>query len=292
MNRRLPLCVVLTLASLAAGSVPAAAAPDAARVQRWAEALGEVSAADGTLAQPPGSLSIEEASAVRAGYVARLLGRRGPVVGYKAALTSPAAQQRFRLRAPVYGFLLRDMLLPSDAGLTRPAGALAPMIEADLLVRVGSTAINDATTTREVLAALDAAVPFIELPALPFAGPPDAPAFVAANAGAWRGVIGSPVPLRGDPSWALRLRAVRVDLAGADGQVLGTGRGTDLMGDPLRVVLWLRDALRADGRRLERGDLISLGSLTPPQPVPWGQTITASYHGLGDAPVSVRVRLR
>lgn len=279
------LAAVLTLAAGAGWG-----APDAERVARWSEALGETSAADGVLTQPPAGLTMEDATAVRAGYVARLLGRRGPVVGYKAALTSAQAQQRFGLNAPVYGFLLRDMLLASASRLHRPNGALAPMIEADLVVRVGSAAINDAASAREVLAALDAVFPFIELPALPFAGAADAPAFVAANAGAWRGVLGAPLALRADQDWAQRLRAVRVRLDDGDGAALGTGVGTNLLGDPLAVVIWLRDALRADGRRLERGDLLSLGSLTPPQAVPWGSEVIATYENLGPRPVTVRVR--
>lgn len=265
-------------------------APDAERVARWSEALGETSAADGVLSQPPAALTMEDAVAVRAGYVARLLGRRGPVVGYKAALTSAQSQQRFGLNAPVYGFLLRDMLLASASRLRRPQGALAPMIEADLVVRVGNAAINDAVSAREVLAGLDAVLPFIELPALPFAGAADAPAFVAANAGAWRGVLGAPLALRGDQDWAQRLREVRVRLEGGDGAVLGTGVGANLLGDPLAVVIWLRDALRADGRRLERGDLLSLGSLTAPQAVPWGSEVIATYENLGPEPVTVRLR--
>jgi 2-keto-4-pentenoate hydratase len=263
---------------------------DIDRITRWIEALGELSAADGVLAQPPAGLSAVEAGAVRAGYVARLLPRRGPVVGYKAALTSPAAQARFGLREPVYGFLLRDMLASAGARLRRPAGPLTPMIEADLVVRVGSAALNDAATPREVLAGLDAILPFIELPALPFAQPPDAGAFVAANAGAWRGVLGTPLPLTPGADWARVLRMLEVTLATSAGTTLATGQGSDLLGDPVRVVIWLRDALRADGRRLEQGDLLSLGSLTTPLPVPWGQEIVATYRGLAAGPVTLSVR--
>lgn len=270
--------------------VAASRADTESRVGRWAEALGELSAADGVLARPPAGLSDAEAGAVRARYVATLLPRRGPVVGYKAALTSPAAQQRFGLTAPVYGFLLRDMLLADGARVRRPGGALEPLVEADLVVRVGSAQINDASSPRELLAALDAVLPFIEFPALPYQDQPDAGAFVAANAGAWRGVLGAPIPLQPGTDWARRLPALEVTLATADGTVLGAGSGAALLGDPLRVVVWLRDALHQEGRRLARGDLISLGSLTAPQPVPWGQEVVASYRGLGREEVRVRVR--
>ncbi len=55
------------------------------------------------------------------------------------------------------------MLLPSGSIVPANFGA-RPLFEGDLIVRVGSDAINDATTRQEVLAALDAVIPFIELP--------------------------------------------------------------------------------------------------------------------------------
>jgi 2-keto-4-pentenoate hydratase len=51
------------------------------------------------------------------------------------------------------------------------------------------------------------------------------------------------------------------------------------MQHPINVVLWLRDALKTEGLRLEKGDLISLGSITALVPAQLG-TYTLKYDGL------------
>lgn len=266
-------------------------AMDAERVSRWVAALAQVYQSPTHLPLAPADLNPGEGEQIRSGHVAQLMPRLGAVVGYKAALTTAAAQQRFGLTAPVYGFLLRDMLLGAGARIRAPP-PLQPLVEADLVVRVGSAALNTASTPLEALAALDAVLPFIELPAMPYADAvTSAAAFVAANAGAWRGVLGSPVRLRADAASAARLRNFTVTLAAAGGRELGRGNGRQLMGDPLVVVLWLRDALRAEGIHMAPGDLLSLGSLTPPVPAPWGETVIATYSGLTDLPIALPVKL-
>jgi 2-keto-4-pentenoate hydratase len=110
-------------------------------------------------------LGARQVAQVQVMVVRRLREDLGPVVGYKAALTSPAAQQRFNLNHPLYGFLLDKMLL--DSGDSLPADfAVTPMAEGDLMVRVKDASINQASTDAELLAALDAVIPFIELPDL------------------------------------------------------------------------------------------------------------------------------
>ncbi len=49
------------------------------------------------------------------------------------------------------------------------------------------------------------------------------------------------------------------------------------MGDPLNVVLWIRDSLAAEGKKLKKGDLLSLGSITKMMPTKAGTTIKAKF---------------
>jgi len=75
--------------------------------------------------------------------------------------------------------------------------------------------------------------------------------------------------------------------------VLGEGQGTSLLGDPLNVVMWIRDSLKAEGKKLNKGDLLSLGSitkLTPPTP---NTTIRAVYFDLDPkGPVEISVKFK
>lgn len=231
---------------------------------------------------------MDAAYALQRAYV-RLLGEQlGPVAGYKAALTNPVQMRRFGLRQPLLGRLLQGTLRPDGVQLRRPLGA-HPAIEGDLLVRVASRRINQARTPAEVLPTLAGWLPFLELVDLPF--PADhrltATELVAVNCATRGGVAGALVPMAGqDPG---QLRELQVVLS-KGGHEVATGRGRALMEDPLRAVLWLRDALRRQGVGLKPGDLLSLGSMTAMQPLTAG-TYHASYrlHGKTVAEVALSV---
>ena len=236
-------------------------------------------------------LSSEEAALVQERFVREIAREFGRTVGYKAGLTNPSAQRRFGVDRPVRGVLLEGMLLESGAVLSARFGA-RPMAEGDLVVRVGCDGINDASTADEALACIDAVIPFIELPDLVFSRGVKltAPMIVAVNVGARYGVLGEPLPLVQGEDWRRRLREFTVELLDPDGRKLTEGRGSDLMGDPLKVVLWIRDSLRAEGKSLRRGDLLSLGSITGLIPIREGMVLRAVYKGLSpDGPVEVRV---
>lgn len=238
----------------------------------------------------PRDLSRDAAYAVQTRFVAALKETYGPPVGYKAGLTSAAAREHFGARGPISGVLLKGMLVKDGAVLPAGFGAV-PVVEADLVVRVGSAAINDARTEDEALAALDAVFPFIELPDLLYAhgSGPDAGSLAASDVGARHGVLGRAIPLSPGIAWAERLGAFRVRLEDADGIPLAEGEGADLLGHPLKAVLWLRDDLKARGITLKPGDLLSLGTVGAPVRAFPG-TYTATYTGL-DPAGEVRVRV-
>ena len=90
-----------------------------------------------------------------------------------------------------------------------------------------------------------------------------------------------------------RLRDFELEIRDGEGQVLAEGKGSTLLDHPLAVVLWIRDDLKAKGLRLEKGDLLSLGTLSKLLPVEPGTRIEAHYRGLdpnGPAKVSVSFR--
>lgn len=226
------------------------------------------------------SMTLEAAYQAQAAFVKRLQERYGPVVGYKVGLTSQKAQQRFGVHHPIMGVLLERMLLPQGATISTDFGA-RPMFELDLLVRVGDERINQARTTAEALQYLDAVIPFIELPDLAYAEdvPLNAAALVAVNAGARLGIMGDPIPITPEGDWLQRLSEFEAKIA-QDTTVIGGGFGRDLLGHPLNAVMWLKNEVHKRGMKLKKGDLLSLGGLTPPQPVKPGSLIRARYMNL------------
>ena len=64
------------------------------------------------------------------------------------------------------------------------------------------------------------------------------------------------------------------------GKRLASGQSHALLGDPLNVVLWIKNQLRKQGKSLKKGDLLSLGTITPLTPAKAGKSIRAEYIGL------------
>lgn len=248
----------------------------------------------------PASITLDQAYEVQQAYVTAIAQDAernrvgsGRVAGYKAALTNPAVQKRFGVETPVMGVLLAGMLLPSGARVGANFGS-APLYEGDLLVRVRSAALRSARTHQEVLASLDAVLPFIELPDLIYARDVkvDGPHLVAVNAGARLGIVGTPIPLAAGVDWPVRLATFRLDMLAPDGQVEASGTGDALLGHPLDAVLWLRDALVARGHEPKPGDLLSLGTVTRLVPVTGPRPLRARYTGLDPrGPVEVTAEL-
>lgn len=267
------------LAMLLAGSAQAACLADDQVAALYAAYQARTPAAN------PDGLSTADGECSRTKFQA-LLGRQlGAPVGYKAGLTNPAVQKRFNADAPVWGTLYAPMLLPADSTVDAAFGARA-LYEADLLVRVSSAAINQATTPLQVLAAIDQVIPFIELPDLVVQAPPklNGAAIAAINVGARLGVVGKPVPVEATPAFSDRLRDMEVLLM-ADGAEVDRGKGSDVLEHPLNAVVWLAKDLAKQGLALKPGDLVSLGSfskLMPPKP---GMAVQVIYQGLPGTPM-------
>jgi 2-keto-4-pentenoate hydratase len=281
MMRRLILATLLLAATPALAECPSAATM-AARAEKFLAreplpALPGLSLADGACAQRL--------------LVAVLEPQLGRTVGWKAGLTNEAVQRAFGVNHPVRGVLLEKMLL-ADGAIVPAAFGAVPRFESDLLVRVASPAINQATTIDEVARHIDAVIPFIELPDLVLARGErfDGGTMLAINVGARLGVIGAPIAVA--PGLAERLAAMTIVLSDDTGKEIARSEGRALMGHPLAVVLWLVKDLREAGEALRPGQLLSLGSFSPLSPPEAGRTVTATYLGLAEAPVSVRVSFR
>ena len=235
-------------------------------------------------------MSMEEAARIRDGLVAELAASHGKVVGYKAGLTNPAVQKRFGTNSPVRGVLLEKMLLDDGAEVPVKFGAI-PFFEADLVVVVKDEGINQARTPADVIKHLASIRPFIELPDLVTAKeqPLTAAVITSFNVGARLGVLGKPVAPA--PEMVEALGKMTVVMRDQDGKELARVPGAAILGHPLNAVVWLADDVARSGGRLRAGDVLSLGSFTPPNFQKAGMTITVTYEGLpGNPSVSVRFK--
>lgn len=252
--------------------------------------------ADAWLAKKPAPsfgavMTIVEAAKVQEQYIGLIAKDLGKVVGYKAALTNPAVQKRFNYDKPLRGTLYEKMILQAGARVPAAYGA-RPVFEADMMAVVGDAAkLMAAKTPLDALGALREIRTFIEMPDILFDPQVklDGPTLLGVNALARLGVLGNPIPLPATADTVAKLAAMKVEVLDQTGAVLGGGKGSDVLDNPLNAVLWIAESLRAEGKTLKNGDLLSLGSfsaLLPPKP---GMTVTVRYTGLTPEPAEVKV---
>jgi 2-keto-4-pentenoate hydratase len=210
---------------------------------------------------------------------ARLVeGRR--VVGKKVGLTSRAVQQQLGVDQPDFGVLFDDMeFLDGD---TVPADRLIqPKVEAELAFVVGRDLRHEAPTYGEFIAALDCALPAIEVVDSAIADwRITLVDTVADNASSGLYVLG----LR--PLGIGRLAHATLDMQLAvNGHVRSTGNGAACLGHPLRAAYWLARTMAARGQPLRAGELVLSGALGPMVPVTAGDHVQVRVDTAGDCAV-------
>ncbi len=234
-------------------------------------------------------ITIEDAECAKKKLGKKLRVPLGDLVGYKAAFTNPALQQRFGVDGPKWGYMYNRNMVDILASLPADFGAI-PLYEADLIVEVKDAGLADAKTPLEALAHLESVVPFIELPDIMLEGKFSGNNFIATNVGFRGGVLGMELPVQQTQAFADALASMTVVMVDEadNNKELGRGKGNALLGHPLEAALWLAKALKKDGITLRKGDLLSLGGFFPPQPVKPGMKVKMQYVGLpGDPTVTV-----
>jgi len=304
MNQRPNNCGVLTAFALLC-ACSASDAPPASVFERASEAeiRAEVHAlADDFIAFRPmrgflHDMPISTAYRWQDELVAHMESSLGPVVGYKTGGHDPGPGFPIFPIGGIRGAILEGMLLP-DGTAIRLAESRRGFLEADIAVRVGSSAINNARTDMEILAALDAIVPFAEIPDPYYEeGTRTINGTIAANMGSRFSFAGEPVSLAATPEWLERLNTFTFAVHDENGNEVERGQ-IEGWYRPLDVVRWLRDNLREGGKRLEPGMLLSLGNIgiirqlhegSPRGPAYTGSEFTLSYYGLGNVPATVTI---
>ncbi|WP_299881978.1 hydratase [uncultured Sulfitobacter sp.] len=230
--------------------------------------------------------SMDDALCTQDKLVAAMAPTMGRVIGYKAGLTSKPAQDRFGVSEPVQGVLYENMMVEDGATVPVAFGAI-PMVESDLVLKVGSTDINSAQTPLDVLSAISSVHPFIELPDMTLAKgePINAVTLTAIGVAPKLGVLGAGIPVTDAAAMTDALSSMSVTLTNGAGEDVTTAPGKAVLGHPANAVLWLV----SKGIALQEGDLVSVGSfgpLTPAAKMKGGASVT--YQGLpGDPTVSV-----
>ena len=271
--------IVLSAALLAFSHTAGAACPSLEDVARFDAEWSAARAVNGFTVD-----TIEDAVCARDRLVALRTQRGDRIIGYKAALTSDAAQKAFAINAPVTGALFDSMLIPSGSVVSARFG-IRPLWEADMLLVVKDDGINRARTPEGAIKHIRAMRPFIELPdlVLPDSSLTTAQQFIAINAAARLGVAGPEHPLPKGPKGVRSLAKTTLIATDETGKIVSEGVGSAMLGNPLNAVLFVARDLASRGQRLKAGDLVSVGAIRAIAPRA-GQRITLCYEGLPQSP--------
>ena len=232
------------------------------------------------------AMTLDDAYAVQAAFVAAKMAQGRRRIGWKIGLTSRAMQDALKIDTPDSGVLLDDMAF--DSGATIPKGRfIQPRIEAEIAF-VMKAPLSGNATRDEIIAATDYVAPSLEildtriLRADPETGKPriivDTISDNAANAGV---VVGAQRHAPG----AHDLRWVGA-IVTRDGVVEETGLGAGVLNDPVTSVQWLARRMQTYGQSIAAGDIVLSGSFIRPVECPPGTKIKADFGPFGHVAIA------
>jgi 2-keto-4-pentenoate hydratase len=221
-------------------------------------------------------MTLEDAYAIQLLQVHELTSAGRAIKGHKVGLTSAAMQRLLGVHEPDYGHLLDDFFHLEHAPIPL-ARFLQPRIEPEVAFVLARPLRGPGVTVHEAIAAVDFVLPALEIVDSRIRdwkiGLLDT---IADNASSGAVVLGS------TPT---ELGAVDLRLAGAvlirNGAVVGTGAGGAVLGSPITSLVWLANTLGARGVTLEAGHVVLPGAVCAMVPVTAGDTVTATFAGLG-----------
>ena len=212
---------------------------------------------------------------------------QGPIAGYKLAYTTAVLQQANGVSDPCMGIMLTNNIRHSPCTLAA-ADFVQLALECEVGVRLGaglppSGAPYDRGKVAEAVESLSAAFEIVDIRRTPGQEPKvQFMTGVAANVFNAGVVLGEPVK-----DWReLDLPAAYGSMT-INGEMVGDGHGSDVMGHPLEPLVWLANKLAEQGLGLSSGMVIITGSIVSPKVVKAGDTASIMIEGLGGAELKV-----
>lgn len=219
-------------------------------------------------------LTLDDAYEIQLINVKKKLEEGNVITGKKIGLTSLAMQQSLGVDTPDFGFLYDSMEVKD--GTIKKDDILQPRMEGELAFILKED-LKDNATAQDVLDATDYVVPAIEI--------------VGSRIKNWKLTIVDTVAdnascgmyllsdVKIDPK-EVDLREIEMSLH-KNGELINSGKGSAVLGDPVNAVLWLANSLGQYGVKLEAGDIILAGALSAAIPAVSGDEFTCDYGEFG-----------
>lgn len=212
----------------------------------------------------------------------------GETVGWKIGCTTPVMQEYMNIHEPAYGEVFQPTLFRNHVEL-RHADYVEPGVEAEIAVELGADLPAQGPgggrrwTRESVAAAVAGAMASVELVDARYADfrKFDTPTLVTDNFFNAAVVLAEP-----NRDWRdLDLAAVTGRMR-INGEVIGEGAGSLIMGHPLEALAWLANRVADFGRHLRAGEFVTLGSVVATRWVERGDLVEVDVDGLGGVSIN------
>jgi 2-keto-4-pentenoate hydratase len=210
-----------------------------------------------------------------------LAGHAGTSYGYKIAATSTAGQAHIGVGGPLPGPLF-DRFRREPGSVLPSAELFMRVVEAEFAFRMARD-VPARATPDQVLDSIGALHLAIEVPDSRFEHFERAGEAVLLADGACAGwfVLGPEVS-----GWRdLDLVGQATQLCIND-ELAATGRGANVLGDPLAAMVWVAGQLERFGTGLRAGEVVTTGTTTAPPRIGPGDAVRADFGALGSVAVS------
>jgi 2-oxo-3-hexenedioate decarboxylase/2-keto-4-pentenoate hydratase len=232
--------------------------------------------------------TIDDAYTVQARMNERLTaGGLGETVGWKIGCTTPVMQEYMNIHECAYGEVFEPTLFRRHVNL-RHADYVEPGVEAEIAVELGADLPAQGPgggrpwTRDSVADAVAAVMASIELVDARYADfrTFDTPTLVADNFFNAAVVLGAPVT-----DWrGLDLGAATGRMR-INGEIVGEGPGSLIMGHPFEALAWLANRVADFGRHLRAGEFVTLGSVVATHWIQRSDLVAVEVDGLGAASI-------
>jgi len=207
--------------------------------------------------------------------------RERTIGGWKVALTTPVMQALVGVDQPCPGAIFADAVYSSPAILSA-SHYVRIAVESEIAVRIGGDASPqgkpyDRTTISGHVEACMSAIEIVDDRNWDYDSA-TAVDLVADNSFNFGCVLGPAVENWGSLDLAGLMGRMRIN-----GEVVGEGRGSDVLGHPFEALAWLANHLHSRGRYLAEGDVVLMGSVVATKWPRAGDTVKTEIEGLGEA---------
>lgn len=225
--------------------------------------------------------TLDQAYATQDAFFRRRVAERGPLAGWKVALTSPVMQRLVGFAHPLAGPLHGEHIHDSPTTL-----AVADFIHLGIECELAFKLAQDMPRPDEqgLAGALAAVAPAFELIEDRHADYAEFDALGVVADNCWNGgvVVGGFVPLKQLPD----LDALTGRLF-IDDRAAGEGSGRDVLGHPLNALAWLAQHCAGRGTPLRAGQIVMTGSMIATKFAMAGQRFRFVVDQLGEVDLAI-----